>query len=303
MDGVVVSGHCYVWSVSRDVGHSIAPWAPFAIIVTMLFKQLVVGRCGHLFAPERREVLAPHLGVEECEAPGLAVEDGAGEADLAGVAAAEVGAAEHGLAAEDAADAEAVEPADERAAIGVIEVDGVFRCRRGWVFVGPALPRFDRMGQARVVECLEDGDDVAVDPRPVASGVGAGPDDAGEGGVGGDLEAAGPHGLPEAAADVEAGGGEADHAAGVGLVPHGRGVMRSGAGRLGGHEEGTLAIAVEHGGEVGGECLMERVGHPGTVCPDWRPSGGLGSGLGEGASGAEWGRWSCVRHADLRNWR
>lgn len=269
----------------------------------MLFEQFVVGRCGHLFAPERRKVLAPHLGVEECEAPGLAVEGGAGEADLAGVATAQVGAAEHRLAAEDAADAEAVEAADECAAVGVVEEDGVFRRGRGWVFGGPGLPRFDGVGSAGVVERLEDGDDVAVDPGAVASGVGAGADDAGEGGVGGDLEAAGPHGLSEAAADVEAGGSEADHAAGVGLVPHGRGVSRSRRGRLGGHEECTLAVAVEHGGEVGGECLMGRVGHQGTVCPDWRASRGVERGLGEGASGADWGRWSCVRHADLRNWR
>ena len=73
--------------------------------------EVVLG--GDFFHAELGDVVVGDLGVEDREAAGAEVVDEVDEADFAGVGAAEVGAVEHGFAAEDAAEGDAVETADE----------------------------------------------------------------------------------------------------------------------------------------------------------------------------------------------
>ena len=198
------------------------------------------------------EVGVGELGVEEGEASGAEVVDEGDEADFAGVGAAEVGAGEHGLAAEDRAEGDAVEPADED---GGRVGDG---CGGAWD------PGFDAVGVAGAVEEFEGADDVGAEPGigSPGGGLGAGADDAVEGVVGGNAEAALAHARAERAWDVET-VVEGDDGAAAGLDP------ADGVALV--HREPALAVHGEDGfderalgrGERGRRRLGREGGHGG----------------------------------------
>lgn len=196
-----------------------------------------------------------HLGVEEFEAAGTQVGDEVDEADFAGVRAAEFGAGEHGFAAEDRADGEAVEPADEsRPGVGV-------------------QPGLDAVGVAGAVEEVEEGDDGAVEPGLFAARTRGGTlaDDAVEGAVGGDLEAARADARGERARDAEA-VVEGDEGAAGGLNP--LDLRRVGVG----HGEPALGVEGEglgDGGLFAGRQAGGGSGHGGLL-----PAGGVGRDAG-----------------------
>ena len=74
---------------------------------------LLISMLRHFVHAELFEVVVGELSVEEGEAAATEVGDEVDEADFAGVGAAAGGEGEHGLAAEDSTEGEAVEAADE----------------------------------------------------------------------------------------------------------------------------------------------------------------------------------------------
>ena len=224
---------------------------PLRVLVAELGELGEVLLGGDFFHAELGDVVVGDLGVEEREASGAEVVDEVDEADFAGVGAAEVGAVEHGFAAEDAAEGDAVETADEDVGCGVwAEVADEEEFGGGpWRLVD-GEPGLDAVGVALVVEGEEGADDAGAEPGGggcVVGGVaragdaGAGADDGGEGVVGGDEEPAGADALGEGAGDAEA-VIEGDEGTLAGLDPFDHVIVRAGVG----HEEPAAAVALEH---------------------------------------------------------
>jgi len=143
------------------------------------------------------------------------------------------GAADHALAEERAAEREAVEPADELAAV----------------------PAFDRMREPHRVEGLEDAFDAVVDPRFGAArdAFGAELDDSLERGVDGDLEPVGRDCLAQRARELET--VERQDGAAARLDP-----IDAGGVAAVGHREYADRIGTEH------DLRIEDVAHAASVC-------------------------------------
>lgn len=188
----------------------------------------VVG-AGDVLDAELFEVGVHELGIEQDVAASSEVFDEFDEAGLGGVGL----PAEHGLAEERAADADAVESADESA----------------------VLPGFDGVCVSASVELGVDADDGGGDPGVggVRAGLGAVFDDVAEGVIEGVGVAGVSDAFGQGASDFEA-VVEGEDGAGVGAEP-----VDALAASPAGHGEQSDAVGVQEG--VGGEGGLRRRGH------------------------------------------
>ncbi len=202
------------------------------------------------------------LSVEELKAPGAQVRDEVNQADLAGVCTAEVGAMEHGFAAEDFSEREAVEAADEN--LGMcrgVEMARGQRPRRilpspnpfplGSGFSG-GQPGFDAVGVAVFVEEKKGLDDGRGEPSAFGGAVfggsgcgGTGTDDGFEGLIGSDHKSAGSDPLGQGLGDVKS-AVEWDDGPLAGLNPLHTGLLGRALGRGLGHGKPALGVGGKH---------------------------------------------------------